>query len=84
MKQFLSVTVVALLASASLYAQKTGTLTVEKIMRDPKQWIGTAPSNVRWSEDSKTIYFDWNPDRNLSDSLYAYTLADKKIVRVGS
>ncbi|MBL0741741.1 S9 family peptidase [Chryseolinea lacunae] len=48
-------------------------LTVEKIMRDPK-WIGIAPSAVNWSPDSKTIYFNWNPENALADSLYSVTL----------
>lgn len=48
-------------------------LTVEKIMRDPK-WIGTSPSNVFWSADSKKIYFSWNPDKKISDSTYVYTV----------
>jgi dipeptidyl aminopeptidase/acylaminoacyl peptidase len=54
-------------------------LSVEKIMQDPKTWIGTSPSNVFWSDDSKAIYFFWNPENAKSDSLYSYTLADKKI-----
>ncbi|UCC44383.1 MAG: hypothetical protein JSU65_00175, partial [Candidatus Zixiibacteriota bacterium] len=36
-------------------------LTVEKIMRDPK-WIGESPDWISWSEDSKSIYFWWNPE----------------------
>jgi dipeptidyl aminopeptidase/acylaminoacyl peptidase len=48
-------------------------LTVEKIMRDPK-WIGTSPSNAFWSPDSKKIYFSWNPDKKMSDSMYVYTV----------
>jgi dipeptidyl aminopeptidase/acylaminoacyl peptidase len=42
-------------------AQQIAPLTVEKIMRDPK-WMGTAPTNFRWSQDSKTVFFSWNPD----------------------
>ncbi|MBN9296611.1 MAG: S9 family peptidase [Filimonas sp.] len=64
-----------LLIGASAKSQQ---LTVEKIMRDPK-WIGTSPSNVTWSYDSKTVFFDWNPDKNESDSTYAYNLQTKKI-----
>lgn len=45
-------------------------LTVEKIMKDPK-WIGTSPSNLVWSQDSKTVYFNWNPQGNTADSVYA-------------
>lgn len=48
-----------------------GPLTVEKIMRDPAQWMGTAPSNIYWGEDGKRIYFNWNPEKNRRDSLYA-------------
>lgn len=50
------------------------TLTVEKIMRDPK-WMGTSPSNVYWSADSKNVFFSWNPKGNVSDSVYSYTLS---------
>ncbi|MDQ6480618.1 prolyl oligopeptidase family serine peptidase [Dyadobacter sp. LHD-138] len=67
---------------SSAKAQKLGTLTVEKIMRDPKTWMGTAPTDINWSDDSKTIYFKWNPDKNLGDSLYSYSLADKKTAKV--
>ncbi|SHK26481.1 prolyl oligopeptidase family serine peptidase [Hymenobacter psychrotolerans] len=47
-----------------------GPLTVDKIMRDPAQWLGTAPSSVYWSEDGRRILFNWNPDKNRRDSLY--------------
>src|SRR5687767_4609609 len=56
-------------------------LTVEKIMRDPK-WIGTAPSNIQWSADSKTVYFLWNPVNAESDSLYSASLVNPAPVKV--
>ncbi len=65
-----------------LHAQSLAPLTVEKIMRDPKMWIGTSPSDITWADDSKTVYFNWNPDKNPSDSLYAYSLAGQKISKV--
>ena len=52
-------------------------LTVEKIMEDPAKWIGTAPSGIFWSEDSKTLYFNWNPEQNRADSLYKISLNDR-------
>ena len=55
--------------------EKLTKLTVEKIMRDPK-WIGTSPSTPFWSIDNKTLYFNWNPEKALSDSLYAVTLTN--------
>ncbi|HEX8350203.1 MAG TPA: prolyl oligopeptidase family serine peptidase [Hymenobacter sp.] len=65
-----------LLPVSSAFAQikptaNLGPLTVEKIMRDPAQWLGTSPSNIAWSEDSKRIYFNWNPAKNRQDSLYS-------------
>lgn len=56
-------------------------LTVEKIMRDPR-WIGVSPHNVYWSPDSKTIYFQWNPENATGDSLYAATIRNTKPVKV--
>jgi dipeptidyl aminopeptidase/acylaminoacyl peptidase len=68
------------LAGAVAQAQQDKTtLSVEKIMRDPK-WIGTSPSNVFWSEDGKKIYFNWNPEGNRKDSLYS-VLPDGKNIR---
>ncbi|KAA0994152.1 S9 family peptidase [Dyadobacter sp. UC 10] len=51
-------------------------------MRDPKIWIGTSPTDITWADDSKTIYFNWNPDKNPSDSLYGYSLKDKIISKI--
>ncbi|MEE2877138.1 MAG: prolyl oligopeptidase family serine peptidase [Candidatus Neomarinimicrobiota bacterium] len=52
-----------------LLADRPYDLTVAKIMQDPK-WIGISPSNIHWSEDSRWIYFNWNPEGAESDSLY--------------
>ncbi|MGN8068389.1 prolyl oligopeptidase family serine peptidase [Mucilaginibacter sp. 22184] len=66
------ITLLLIANTAGVFAQKLDTLTVEKIMRDPK-WIGTSPSNIRWSDDSKKIYFKWNPGHDDADALYAIT-----------
>jgi len=63
-------TLLLIAASVNSFAQKLDKLTVEKIMRDPK-WIGTSPSGVHWSDDSKKLYFDWNPKGADRDSLYS-------------
>src|SRR4051812_10295742 len=63
------------------YYAQSQTLTVEKIMQDPK-WIGTSPTNVFWSYDSKTLYFKWNPEKAISDSFYSYQLNAKVPVKV--
>lgn len=64
------------LFSLSVQAQTLAPLTVEKIMRDPR-WIGVSPSNPFWSEDGRTLYFSWNPEKNPGDSLYSITLTDR-------
>ncbi|WP_298708591.1 DPP IV N-terminal domain-containing protein, partial [Chitinophaga sp.] len=62
------------------FSQQLQTLTVEKIMRDPK-WIGTSPDNISWGIDGKTIYFNWNPDKAPADSLYSIQLSQRKPVK---
>jgi dipeptidyl aminopeptidase/acylaminoacyl peptidase len=70
-----------LVTSAGAFAQKPDTLTIEKIMRDPK-WIGTSPSAIHWSDDSKKIYFNWNPADSVRDGLFSITPADINPVKV--
>ncbi len=70
---------ISLCAVISTRAQQN--LTVEKIMQDPK-WIGTSPSNVFWSTDSKKIYFNWNPDTDISDSVYSYSIDSKGTIKI--
>ena len=65
-------TLLFIAVSANSFAQQLGALTVEKIMRDPK-WIGTSPSDIHWSDDSKKLYFTWNPKGADRDSLYSIT-----------
>lgn len=80
-KVYLAIPVLLFHFAAS--AQKLDSLSVEKIMRDPK-WIGVSPSAVFWGEDSKNVYFSWNPDKNKSDSLYAVSVEGKQVTKVGS
>lgn len=69
-----------LLGTTVAQAQETAPLTVEKIMRDQK-WLGTPPSNYRWSADSKTVYFDWNPENKEKDQLYQANVQGWKPVK---
>ncbi len=58
-----------LLLATVAQAQQVAPLTVEKIMRDPK-WMGVAPTNYRWSADSKTVFFTWNPENKEKEQSY--------------
>ncbi len=54
-------------------AQERGSaarLTLEGIAQDPAAWIGAPPTQVRWSEDSESIYFMWNPEAADVPELY--------------
>ena len=75
------ITLILFAACTTGYAQKLETLTIEKIMRDPK-WIGVSPSNIRWSDDSKKIYFNWNPANTERDELFSITPSATKPVKV--
>ncbi len=48
-------------------------------MRDPK-WMGTSPSNYRWSDNSRFLYFDWNPEGKDKAQVYRLDIASKKYV----
>ncbi|PWI29221.1 S9 family peptidase [Flavobacteriaceae bacterium LYZ1037] len=56
-------------------------LTIKEIMQG-SNFIGHLPSNVSWSNNNECIYFNWNPDSDLNDSLYAYNLKNDKITKV--
>ncbi|MCA0397993.1 MAG: prolyl oligopeptidase family serine peptidase [Bacteroidetes bacterium] len=64
-----------LLFAAGIAAAQTPKLTVGYIMRDPK-WMGSSPSNPFWGIDNK-LYFNWNPEKAISDSLYYINAAGK-------
>ena len=68
---------------SQLFSQnKLEKLTVEAIMRDPK-WIGTSPSGPYWSVDGSSLFFNWNPEKAVSDSVY-YISRDEQIPRKAS
>ena len=71
-----SLIVLLVLITNLLQAQNNSQLTVEKIMRDPK-WIGSSPSSPIWNEEGSKLYFQWNPEKKSSDSLYSISLSNK-------
>jgi len=61
----------------SAQSQELGTLNVDKIMRDPK-WMGVSPTNIQWDNNSRNIYFNWNPDKVKEDPLYQISIDNRK------
>lgn len=68
-----------LLLAAASHAQSA--LTIREIMKG-QEFTGYWPERARWSEDSKTVYFDWNPEMNAGDSLYKYEISAAGPVKV--
>lgn len=86
-----NIAIIAVLLFQSILAQGTGTpgkptrgwLTVETIMRDEK-WMGTSPTGVRWSEDGRSLYFNWRQEGDKGDSLYVVSSSGGTIRKVTS
>ncbi len=76
---FLVILCGSLVGFAQTEGSDSGKLTIAGIMRDPDKWIGTSPSGITWSEDSKTIYFNWNPGKDTLASLHSYSLKNDGI-----
>ena len=74
----LRVTTVFLILSIlglSSYSQTSppSNLSVEWIMRNPI-WMGHFPDQLQWAENSKHLFFQWNPENAQDDSLYAISI----------
>ncbi|MBK7869358.1 MAG: S9 family peptidase [Saprospiraceae bacterium] len=70
--------------STIVFSQKainTSTLTIEQIMKGD-DFVGYSPAGISWSEDSKTIYFSWNPEMDTLRSLYKVNIDGGKPVKV--
>lgn len=71
MKQFITAVIVILIQSVGI-AQ----LDLNQIMSG-NTFIGPQPHDVRWSPDSKTIYFRWSHHNEIAAPYYSYSLETK-------
>lgn len=46
-------------------------------------FVGYLPKNIYWSENSKSVLFDWNPEKELNESLYKIDLKGLNPYKVG-
>lgn len=71
------------LLTTSIIAQKRNIsqLSIKEIMQG-NDFVGHLPSRLQWSDDSKTLYFNWNTENAISDSLYAYDLYSKETYKM--
>ncbi len=49
--------------------QNQSILTIGQIMQG-ERFVGFLPDDIRWSEDSRAVYFNWNPDMDTLRGLY--------------
>ncbi len=66
-----------------LSAQKLNkpALKINEIMQGAN-FVGNLPGDPFWSFDNKKLYFEWNPEKAISDSLYQYELSEKQLAKV--
>ncbi len=51
------------------------TLRIEQIMQGDN-FVGALPENISWSDDSRTVFFTWNPDADTLRSTYKIGVAN--------
>ncbi|MCF6278945.1 MAG: prolyl oligopeptidase family serine peptidase [Flavobacteriaceae bacterium] len=81
MKKYISILLLIFTISAFSQVNNKSDLTIDQIMQAEK-FVGYSPTNIFWSDDSKTIYFDWNPELKPITSLYKYSIDTKKVSSV--
>jgi len=66
----LTMMLILLAGSLALLAQvpNKSSLDIKEIMSD--RYDHSPPGQLNWSDDSKTLWFNWNPDRKRSGSMY--------------
>ncbi|WCO01891.1 S9 family peptidase [Psychroserpens ponticola] len=57
--------------------QNDSKLTIDQIMQG-EDFVGYLPTDVSWSDDSKDIYFSWNPNKDTIRSTYRVDIVSKK------
>ncbi len=63
------------LTAQSAAVPNQSVLTIDKIMSGD-DFVGYLPEGIRWSADSRSIYFSWNPERDTLRRLYKIGLEE--------
>ncbi|GAA4268174.1 S9 family peptidase [Hyunsoonleella aestuarii] len=53
-------------------------LTIDNMMKG-EDFVGYLPTNIKWADNSKDIYFSWNPDKDTIRSTYKVNIDSKEI-----
>jgi dipeptidyl aminopeptidase/acylaminoacyl peptidase len=63
------------LIAAQPAVSNRSSLKIEQIMQGEK-FVGFLPEDIRWSPDSRTIYFSWNPEQDTLRSEYKIVIGE--------
>lgn len=69
------------LSSAIAQTENQSQLTIDQIMQG-EDFVGYLPTNVSWNNDSKHIYYSWNPDNDTIRSTYRVNINTKTIEKL--
>jgi dipeptidyl aminopeptidase/acylaminoacyl peptidase len=73
---FVFILLLTFIASAQETIPNASSLQLKEIMKG-NGFIGNQPENVQWNIDGSSILFQWNPENNPGNSLYAIQVASK-------
>ena len=69
MKKYTSLLILLCSLSFIGFSQNQSSLSLTEIMKG-NHFVGHLPQNIYWGENSQNIYFSWNPEDELLNSLY--------------
>lgn len=81
MKYVFTLFALTLAIASTAQTENKSKLVLSEIMKGD-EFIGHQPNSVRWTRDSKTILFDWNPENNPGDETYGYSLTAEKTSKI--
>jgi dipeptidyl aminopeptidase/acylaminoacyl peptidase len=81
MKHFVYLLCVLIASKGVAQTPNQSVLSVDQIMQG-EDFVGYLPTQINWSDDSQSIYFSWNPDKDTLRSTYKVDINSKKIEKL--
>ena len=81
MKQLVTVLLLLSISLSIAQTDNQSQLTIDQIMQGD-DFVGYLPTSIEWSENSKDIYFSWNPDMDTIRSTYRVNINTQNIEKL--
>lgn len=78
MKQLIALLCLAFTTFTFGQVNNDSALSIDEIMQGD-DFVGYLPTSVSWADNSKAIYFNWNPDNDTIPSTYQVDIKSKKV-----